>query len=125
VSLGNKMEKDRYELDPKLEDLGDSLKNEVLSVRTEWSTTGGAAKGVSLIYRLMSEERYLAAKRVVDLFLFDNPDHGVALRQREKIDAVIMKETKWDKIRMKSQAIIFRHLPIQTKKSRRHKVGDR
>ncbi|MEF9438293.1 MAG: hypothetical protein L0922_06000 [Candidatus Mariimomonas ferrooxydans] len=46
-------------------------------------------KGISLIYRLMSERRYSDAKKVVDLFLEDNPEHGVAVSQREQIKAAL------------------------------------
>jgi len=76
-------------LESHLHELDKSIRAEVKELKTLWSTTEGAAKGISLIYRLMSESRYSEARTVADMFLADNPNHGVALRLSKKIDAMV------------------------------------
>ena len=65
--------------------LEEPLKSEVIRLRPNWSSTGGASKGISLLYRLMSERLYSDAMTVVNLFLLDNPEHGVSLELRDEI----------------------------------------
>lgn len=67
----------------------DSLMNEVLGLRENWKTTAGAVKAISLIYRLISKSKYSEAKKVLDLFLIDNPDHAVARKQLLQVEQAI------------------------------------
>jgi T5orf172 domain len=91
VFLNSKRHEGNSGSDSYLHGLDESTRNEVEGLRKIWATTEGAAKGISLIYRLMSESRYSDAKTVADLFLADNPNHGVALRLSKKIDAMVKR----------------------------------
>ena len=62
-----------------------SFSEELHYLRNIWASTGGRQRGVSLIYRLMHNQRYIEALAVVNLFLQDNPGHGVAQQQKSEI----------------------------------------
>lgn len=86
VFLNEGLRSNSYRVSEALKGLEETLINEVVKLKEVWSTTGGASKGISLIYRLISERRYLAAKQIVNLFLVDNPEHGVAISLKEQIN---------------------------------------
>lgn len=86
VFLNEKLRVDSYQAVAELQGLEETLRNKVIKLRKIWSSTEGVSKGISLPYRLMSECRYSAAKKNVNLFLKDNPKHGVALSLQEQIN---------------------------------------
>jgi len=72
----------------------DSLMNKVQNLRKTWKTTAGSVKAISLIYRLISASKYSEAKKVLELFLIDNPDHSVARKQLLQVKHAIKKQLR-------------------------------
>lgn len=92
VFLSERLIANDYKTAVNLRGVDELLRNEVIQLRDVWSSTEGASKGISLLYRLISERRYSDAKKVVSLFLLDNPEHGVAHSLQAQIDTALMKE---------------------------------
>jgi len=70
------------------EELDEQLKIEITKTRPHWKSTGGAVKGISLIYRLKSQQKIHEAIEVANLFLEDNPDHIKAVSILEELKKI-------------------------------------
>jgi hypothetical protein len=66
-------------------------------LRSIWSSTGDKQRGISFIYCLMHNQRYIEALEVVNLFLQDNPGHGVAQQQKSEILAFLKSGSELDR----------------------------
>lgn len=75
-----------------LQDVGEDLKRKVGELRGKWALSAHAPKGISLLFNLMHERRYSEADYILNLFLKDNPNHGVALNIKKQIDEALGKK---------------------------------